>query len=115
MGHLEWWDHSRDPRKRNSKKTSTTAVVETKTKDDIAGKVSAFVSEANNGGKVLNMSIPVSNSGWIIDSGATDHMTFDSRQVSPLKPSSQQLYHGIKCHMIRSTEINYPYTIINSV
>ncbi len=77
MGHLEWWDHSRDPRKRNSKKTSTIAVVETKTEDDVAGKVSAFESEANNGGKVLNMSILVSNSAWIIDFGATDHMTFD--------------------------------------
>ena len=30
-----------------------------------------------------------SNSAWIIDSGATDHMTFDSRQVWPLKYSSQ--------------------------
>ena len=44
---------------------------------------------AGNGGKVLNISTPVSNSAWIIDSGATDHMTFDSRQVSPLKSSSQ--------------------------
>ena len=45
---------------------------------------------AGNGGKVLNISTLVSNSAWIIDSGATDHMTFDSRQVSPLKPFSQK-------------------------
>ena len=44
---------------------------------------------ANNGGKVLNISTLVSNRAWIIDSGAMDHMTFDSRQVSPLKSSSQ--------------------------
>ena len=44
---------------------------------------------ACNGGKVLNISTPVSNSAWIIDSGATDHMTFDSRQVSPFKSFSQ--------------------------
>ena len=44
---------------------------------------------AGNGGKVLNIFTPVSNSAWIIDSGATNHMTFDSRQVSPLKSSSQ--------------------------
>ena len=43
----------------------------------------------SNGGKVLNISTPVSNSAWIIDSGAMDHMTFDSRQVLPLKSSSQ--------------------------
>ena len=48
-----------------------------------------MAAAAGNGGKVLNISIPVSNSAWIIDSGATDHMTFDSRQVSPLKSSSQ--------------------------
>ena len=46
-------------------------------------------SGTGNGGKVLNISTHVSNSAWIIDSGATDHMTFDSRQVSPLKSSSQ--------------------------
>ena len=48
-----------------------------------------MAATASNGGKVLNISTPVSNSAWIIDSGAKDHMTFDSRQVSPLKSSSQ--------------------------
>ena len=56
MGYPEWWDHKRDPRKRNSKKTSIVAVVETKTDDDVAGNVSALVTAASNGGKVLNMS-----------------------------------------------------------
>ena len=28
---------------------------------------------------------------WIIDFGATYHMTFDSRQVSPLRPFSQKI------------------------
>ena len=49
-----------------------------------------MVIVANNGGKVLNISTPVLNSAWIIDSGATDHMPFDSRQVSPLNPSTQK-------------------------
>ena len=48
-----------------------------------------MAAATGNGGKVLNISTPVSNSAWIIDSGATDHMTFDSRQVSPLKSSSK--------------------------
>ena len=91
MGYPEWWDHSRDPRKRNSKKTSTAAVVETKTEGDVAEKVSALAIAAGNGGKVSNMSTPVSNSAWIIDSSATDHMTFDSRQVSPLNLSHKNL------------------------
>ena len=88
VGYPEWWDHSRDSRKKNSKKASTAAIVETKTKDDSGEKSSALAAAAGNGGKVLNISTPVSNSAWIIDFGATDHMTFDSRQVSPLKSSS---------------------------
>ena len=89
MGYSEWWDQSRDSRKKNSKKASTAAIVETKTEDDSREKSSALAAAAGNGGKVVNISTPVSNSEWIIDSGATDHMTFDSRQVSPLKSSSQ--------------------------
>ena len=89
MGYSKWWDHSRDSRKKNSKKASTAAIVETKTKADSDEKSSALAAATGNGGKVLNISTPVSNSAWIIDSGATDHMTFYSRQVSPLKPSSQ--------------------------
>ncbi len=49
-----------------------------------------MVVATSNGGKVLNMSAPVSNSAWIIDFDATNHMTFDSRQVSTFKPSSQK-------------------------
>ena len=89
MGYPEWWDHSRDSRKKNSKKASTTAIVETKTEDDSREKSSALAAVVGNGGKVLNIYTPVSNSAWIIDSGATNHMTFDSRKVSPLKSSSQ--------------------------
>ena len=48
-----------------------------------------MAAATGNDGKVLNISTPVSNSAWIIDSGATDHMIFDSRLVSPLKSSSQ--------------------------
>ena len=81
MGYLEWWDHSRDSWKKNSKKASTVAIVETKTEDDSGEKSSTLAATTGNGGKVLNISTPVSNSAWIIDSGATDRMTFDSRQV----------------------------------
>ena len=50
-----------------------------------------MVAATDYGGQFLNTSTPVINSAWIIDSGATDHMTFDSRQVSPLRPSSQKI------------------------
>ncbi|KAK3035841.1 hypothetical protein RJ639_032978 [Escallonia herrerae] len=61
-----------------------------KIEDDVIGQHSALVAATGNGGKALNMSTLVTNSAWIIDSGATDHMTFDSRQVSTLKLSSQK-------------------------
>ena len=41
--------------------------------------------------KFLDTFTPIISSAWIIDSGATDHMTFDFRQVSPLRPSSQKI------------------------
>ena len=50
-----------------------------------------MVATTDYGGKFLNTSTPVINSTWIIDFGAIDHMTFDSRQVSLLRPSSQKI------------------------
>ncbi|KAH0672644.1 hypothetical protein KY290_024878 [Solanum tuberosum] len=88
VGYPEWWDHNRDSRRRNASKSSTTAIVETNAKEDVVGQSTALVATRGNYGKALNSSALVSNSTWIIDFGATDHMTFDSRQVSSLKPSS---------------------------
>ncbi|KAL6316022.1 hypothetical protein AAG906_015438 [Vitis piasezkii] len=73
-------DDNCDRRKKDSKKTSTTTVAEIKTKANVAEKVSALVAATDHGGKFLNTFTPIINSAWIIDYGATDHMTFDSRQ-----------------------------------
>ncbi|RVW69129.1 Retrovirus-related Pol polyprotein from transposon RE1 [Vitis vinifera] len=73
-------DNNRDQRKKDSKKISTATVAEIKTKDNVAEKASVLVAAIDHGGKFLNTFTPVINSAWIIDSGATDHMTFDSRQ-----------------------------------
>ncbi|KAH0679168.1 hypothetical protein KY284_020253 [Solanum tuberosum] len=90
VGYLEWWDHNRGSRRINASKSSTAVIVETNAKEDVAGQSTALLATRGNNGKALNSSALVSNSTWIIDSGATDHMTFDSRQVSSLKPSSQK-------------------------
>ena len=50
-----------------------------------------MVVATDYGSKFLNTSTPIINSAWIIDSSVTDHMTFDSRQVSPLRPSLQKI------------------------
>nr|CAN61270.1 hypothetical protein VITISV_020532 [Vitis vinifera] len=91
MGYPDWWDHNHDQWKKDSKKTSTAAVAEIKIETNVTEKASALVAATDYGGKFLNTSTPVINSAWIIDSGATDHMTFDSRQVSPFRPSSQKI------------------------
>ena len=52
MGYPEWWDHSRDSRKKNSKKASTAAIVETKIGDDSGEKSSTLATTVGNGGKV---------------------------------------------------------------
>ena len=91
MGYPNWWDHNRDQRKKDSKKTSTTVVAKIKIEDNVAEKASTLVAATDYGGKVLNTSTPVINSTWIIDSDAIDHMTFDSKQVSPFRSSSQKI------------------------
>ena len=72
-------DNNRDQRKKDSKKTSIGTIVEIKTKANVAEKAFALVVVTDHGGKFLNTFTPVINSAWIINSGATDHMTFDSR------------------------------------
>ena len=91
VGYLDWCDHNCDQRKKDFKKTSTTAIAEIKIEANVVEKASALVATTDYGGKFLNTSTPVINSAWIIDSGATDHMSFDSTQVSPLRPSSQKI------------------------
>ena len=85
IGYPDWWDPTRH---QNSKRPSTAVVAQIK-EDDAPPTSSALVTITNSGGKVLTTSTPVLNSVWIIGSGATDHMTFDVRQVSNLNPSSQ--------------------------
>ena len=75
----DWWDYNRDQRKK-----------EIKIEANVAKKASTLVTATDYGGKFLNTSTPVINNAWIIVSGAIDHMTFDSRQVSPLRHSSQK-------------------------
>ncbi|RVW87558.1 Rust resistance kinase Lr10 [Vitis vinifera] len=62
-------DNNRDQRKKDSKKTSIATVAEIKTEANVAEKASALVAATDHG----------------------DHMNFDSKQVSPLRPSSQKI------------------------
>ena len=85
-------DNNHDQQKKDSKKTSTATIAEIKIEANVVEKASALVAAIDYGGKFLNTSTPIINSAWIIDSSATDHMTFDSRQVSPLRPHHKKLF-----------------------
>lgn len=63
-------------------------IVETKTEDNVAETTYALVTTTNNGDMILNIFSHVSNCTWIIDSGAIDHMIFDSKHISYLKSFS---------------------------
>ena len=64
MGYPDWWDHNRDQRKKDSKKTSTVAIAEIKTEANVDEKASALVATTDYDGKFLNTSTPVINSAW---------------------------------------------------
>ncbi|XP_014515290.1 uncharacterized protein LOC106773114 [Vigna radiata var. radiata] len=83
-GYPEWWDHSRDQRRKNP----TAAVAEAKNIDEASKDSTTLMAIRGNGGEFF---VPITNSTWIIDSGAIDYMTFDSRQSSTMKPSSKEL------------------------
>ncbi|RVW57469.1 hypothetical protein CK203_078816 [Vitis vinifera] len=64
-----WYNHENNEEPRDSKKTSNATVAEIKTEANVAEKVSVLVAATDHG----------------------DHTTFDSRQVSFLRPSSQKI------------------------
>jgi hypothetical protein len=86
IGYPENWDKTYDPRCNKSR----ASIAETRTdSDQIADKASAMLAATGRDGKALSTSTFVMNNTWIIDSGATEHMTCDSRQVPSLKTSAQ--------------------------
>ncbi|RVX13340.1 Retrovirus-related Pol polyprotein from transposon RE1 [Vitis vinifera] len=70
VGYPDWWDHNHDQQKKYSKKTSIVVVVEIKTKTGFTENASALIATTNY----------------------DDHMTFDSRQVSPLNLPHKKLF-----------------------
>ena len=82
-------DHNRS--EKSPKRLSTATAIATKIEDGVTKQASTLVISSNNDGKALNISTLVSHNTWIIDSGATNHMTFDSRQISQINSSNQKV------------------------
>ena len=75
IGYPDWWDFAKKPRK------NFIATVEEKH----LSNASAHVAQSGMNGKVS------SNSSWIIDTGASDHMINDPSLLTTVKPSSQNV------------------------
>ena len=75
IGYSSQWDYSRNRRSNQG--------------DD--KKDSGLLTTTRTPGKALNYASALNNT-WLVDYGATDHMTFDSRQVTSLQPTIPKFY-----------------------
>ena len=78
----EWWDFSKKPRKKIAGKAMMTSSEENQLP-------TANVAHPGIIGKTSVFSTASKNRTWIIDTGASDHMTWDSSQLKFVIPSSQ--------------------------
>ena len=74
VGYSEWWDFNRKPYKKLEKAAIATSSV-TKPSGDL---------DENSGMENLTQ-----NDIWIIDTGATDHMTNSNHHLTSIRPSTQ--------------------------
>lgn len=82
------------------------AMAEPSTNTSTTEEASSFIATAGNVGKSLHTSVPVSHSEWIIDSGTTNHMTFDNKHIQSMKSSD---------HHIVSTANGTPSPVVGEV
>ncbi|KAK3023308.1 hypothetical protein RJ639_044530 [Escallonia herrerae] len=90
VGYPEWWDHNRDPRKRNSKRTSSIAVLETKTEDDVTGQYAVLAAAADAGNLDISkdeLSEPVNQVGKLVEESSQEHVKIEI--VTPSQSESE--------------------------
>ena len=74
MGYPEWWDFNKKPRKKLEKAAIAT---------------SSITKESRDPDETSGMSNHTQNNTWIIDTGATDHMTNFTSHLTSIQPSTQ--------------------------
>ena len=81
----EWWDFSKKPRKKIDGKAMMTSSEENQPLP------TANVAHPGIIGKAFVFSVTSKNRTWIIDTGASDYMMWDSSQLKSVLPSSQSV------------------------
>ncbi|KAL6326105.1 hypothetical protein AAG906_000980 [Vitis piasezkii] len=61
VGYPDWWDHNRDQRKKDSKKTSTATIAEIKTEANVDEKASALIAATDYGDRSHPLDLPHKN------------------------------------------------------
>lgn len=88
IGYPDWWDPAKAPCKRNSKPNHQASVAVINPSNDVA-EASSLIATSSNIGKIFHTSASDSSSStWIIDSSATNHVTFDNQHVPSMKQST---------------------------
>jgi hypothetical protein len=86
IGYPEWWDFTKKPRKKIAGKAMVTS-----THENESSQPTANVAHSGIVGKAHVFSATSKNSTWIVDTGASDHMTSDYSQLQSLFPSPQTI------------------------
>ncbi|CAL8992980.1 unnamed protein product [Prunus brigantina] len=91
IGYPDWWDHSKAPRRNKSTSLHTSSVTDpvSPAAPPAPAPASASVATSGTQGYVLHSSSKKHT--WVIDTGATDHMTFDPGQIISHTPPSQSV------------------------
>jgi len=105
IGYFEWWDHSKAPKRKGKTSTTlssvSTAIAELSSPNTNA---TALHTSSNLLGKSSDKPVLIGFCAWIIDSGSTDHMSFDTTSpVSKLKLSEKYVVstaNGIEATVI---------------
>lgn len=90
IGYLDWWDFKKKPWKNIGGKAAITTV-ETSQETDTNTLPQTNVTQTGNLGRSLNVIASTSNTTWIIDTCASDHMTNNPHVLKSIKPSSQTI------------------------
>ena len=84
IGYPEWWDFSKKPQKKISTRAMTTST------EDQQQPITNF-AHLGRVGKVYVFPTHYKDKTWIVDTGASEHMTIDVRQLQSILPSSQSV------------------------